>query len=65
MELKEYFQSYESYFWEWTTDEDVPDDTGYNENNLISFQNMGAVVYRPYLIEILKELQLNGLPILY
>ncbi|WP_265429628.1 hypothetical protein [Chryseobacterium sp. YIM B08800] len=64
MELKEYFQSYESYFWEWTTDEDVPDDTGYNENNLISFQNIGAVVYRPYLIEILKELQLNGLPIL-
>lgn len=64
MELTEYFQSYEDYFWEWTTDEDVPDDTGYNENNLISFQNIGAVVYRPYLIEILKELQLNGLPIL-
>lgn len=64
MELTEYFQSYEDYFWEWATDEDVPDDTGYNENNLISFQNIGAVVYRPYLIEILKELQLNGLPIL-
>lgn len=64
MDLNEYFRAYENYFWEWTTDEDVPDDTGYNENNLISFQNIGAVVYRPYLIEILKELQLNGLPIL-
>ncbi|MGE6397546.1 hypothetical protein [Chryseobacterium scophthalmum] len=64
MELTEYFQSYEDYFWEWATDEDVSDDSGYNENNLISFQNIGAVVYRPYLIEILKELQLNGLPIL-
>lgn len=62
MELKEYFQSYESYFWEWTTDEDVPDDTGYNENNLISFQNIGAVVYRPYIIEVLKEIQPQGFP---
>ncbi|KQT25791.1 hypothetical protein ASG22_03535 [Chryseobacterium sp. Leaf405] len=64
MDVKDYFQSYEDYFWEWKTDEDVPDSSGYNENNLISFPNIGAVVYRPYLIEILKELQLIGLPIL-
>lgn len=64
MDVKDYFQSYENYFWEWTTDEDVSDDTGYNENNLISIPEIGAVVYRPYLIEILKELQLTGLPIL-
>lgn len=64
MDLKDYFQSYENYFWEWTTDEDVPDDTGYNENNLISIPEIGAIVYRPYLIEILKELQLTGLPVL-
>ncbi|WP_415325685.1 hypothetical protein [Chryseobacterium sp. MMS23-Vi53] len=64
MDVKDYFQSYENYFWEWTTDEDVPDDTGYNENNLISIPEIGAVVYRPYLIEILKEFQLTGLPLL-
>jgi len=64
MELIQYFQSYKDYFWEWTTDEDVPDDTGYYENNLISIPEIGAIVYRPYLIEILKELQLTGLPLL-
>lgn len=64
MDVKDYFQSYENYFWEWTTDEDVPDVSGYNENNLISIPNIGAVVYRPYLIEILKEFQLIGLPAL-
>ncbi|MDF2932163.1 MAG: hypothetical protein K0R36_1494 [Chryseobacterium sp.] len=62
MELTQYFQSYKDYFWEWTTDEDVPDDTGYHENNLISIPNVGAIVYRPYVIEVLKELQPQGLP---
>lgn len=62
MELKEYFQSYKNYFWEWVTDEDVPDDSGYNENNLISIPNVGAITYRPYLIGILKELQPQGFP---
>ncbi len=62
MELREYFQSYENYFWEWTTDEDVPDDTGYNENNLISIPNVGAIAYRPYVIEILRELKDQGFP---
>jgi len=62
MDVKDYFQSYEDYFWEWGTDEDVPDETGYNENNLISIPNVGAVVYRIFLIEILKEFQLIGLP---
>lgn len=62
MELKDYFQSYQDYLWEWTTDEDVPDDTGYHENNLISIPGIGAVVYRSYLIEVLKHLQPQGLP---
>ncbi|MCY0967529.1 hypothetical protein [Chryseobacterium wangxinyae] len=62
MELVSYFQSYKDYFWEWTTDEDVPDDTGYNENNLISIPNVGAIAYRPYIIEVLKQLKQQGLP---
>lgn len=62
MELTQYFQSYKDYFWEWTTDEDVPDDTGYHENNLISIPNVGAIAYRPYVIEVLKQLQPQGLP---
>lgn len=62
MDIIAYFQSYINYFWEWTTDEDVPDETGYNENNLISIPNIGAIAYRPYVIEILKQLQPQGLP---
>ncbi|WP_294326723.1 hypothetical protein [uncultured Chryseobacterium sp.] len=62
MELKAYFQSYENYFWEWKTDEDVPGDSGYNENNLLSVPGVGAIAYRPYVIEILKELQPQGWP---
>lgn len=62
MDIIAYFQSYINYFWEWTTDEDVPDDTRYNENNLISIPNVGAIAYRPYIMEILKELKEQGLP---
>ncbi len=62
MDIIAYFQSYINYFWEWTTDEDVPDDTRYNENNLISIPNVGAIAYRPYVIEILKELKEEGFP---
>ncbi|RXM50026.1 MULTISPECIES: hypothetical protein [unclassified Chryseobacterium] len=62
MELKAYFQSYENYFWEWKTDEDVPGDSGYHENNLLSIPGVGAIAYRPYVIEILKELQPQGWP---
>ncbi|WP_276877508.1 hypothetical protein [Chryseobacterium joostei] len=62
MELKAYFQSYENYFWEWKTDEDIPGDSGYNDNNLISVPGVGAIAYRPYIIEILKELQPQGWP---
>lgn len=62
MELNEYFQSYEGYFWEWNTDEDVRDETGYHENNLVSIPNVGAIAYRPYIIEVLKELHLQGIP---
>lgn len=62
MELIPYFQSYENYFWEWTTDEDVPDPSGYDENNLISIPNVGAIAYRHYVMEVLKELKDQGLP---
>ncbi|SHM00035.1 hypothetical protein SAMN05444407_108115 [Chryseobacterium contaminans] len=62
MELKVYLQSYENYFWEWKTDEDVPGDSGYHENNLLSISGIGAIAYRPYVIEILKELQPQGWP---
>nr|WP_315032979.1 hypothetical protein [uncultured Chryseobacterium sp.] len=62
MELKAYFQSYENYFWEWKTDEDVPGDSGYHDNNLLSVPGVGAIAYRPYVIEILKELQPQGWP---
>lgn len=62
MDIKNYFQSYEHYFWEWTTDEDVPDASGYNENNLISIPNVGAIAYRTYVMEILKELKDLGFP---
>ncbi|WP_292011224.1 hypothetical protein [Chryseobacterium sp.] len=62
MELREYFQSYEDYFWEWTTDEDIHDETGYHENNLVSIPNVGPIVYRAYMMEILKELKNQGLP---
>lgn len=64
MDVKQYFQSYENYFWEWSTDEDIHDDTGYNENNLISIPNIGTIAYRAYIIEVLKEFQLIGLPAL-
>lgn len=62
MELIEYFQSYENYFWEWVTDNDIRDNSGYHENNLISIPNVGTIAYRPYIIEILKELQSQGIP---
>ncbi|MEJ5102343.1 hypothetical protein [Chryseobacterium sp. MYb328] len=62
MELKAYFQSYENYFWEWKTDEDIPGDSGYNDNNLLSIPGVGAIAYRPYIMEILKELCDQGWP---
>ncbi|WP_312301964.1 hypothetical protein [Chryseobacterium sp.] len=62
MELRTYFQSYENYFWEWKTDEDVPGDAGYNDHNLLSVPGVGAIAYRPYVMEILKELQPQGWP---
>lgn len=62
MDLKEYFQSYENYFWEWSTDKDIVDDTYYNENNLISIPNVGAIAYRAYTVGILKELKDEGFP---
>ncbi|MFY7844386.1 hypothetical protein [Chryseobacterium gambrini] len=62
MDIIAYFKSHDDYFWEWTTDEDIPDDTGYNENNLIVLSDLSAIAYRPYIIEILKELQAQGFP---
>ncbi|MCI3939016.1 hypothetical protein MQX03_17610 [Chryseobacterium aahli] len=63
MDVKDYFQSYEDYFWEWITDKDARDPSGYLENNLISVPHGGgAIAYRPYIIEVLKELQPQGFP---
>lgn len=62
MELKEYVQSYENYFWEWQTDADIADDLQYSENNLISMPNVGPIIYRTYLTEILNELKSEGFP---
>jgi hypothetical protein len=62
MDVTEYFQSYENYFWEWETDEDIAGDSGYHDNNLISIPGVGAIAYRPYIMEILKELQPQGWP---
>ncbi|WP_080778099.1 hypothetical protein [Chryseobacterium phocaeense] len=62
MDLNEYFQSYENYFWEWETDEDIAGDAGYYNHNLISIPGVGAIAYRPYVMEILKELQPLGWP---
>ncbi|MCW3160005.1 hypothetical protein [Chryseobacterium oryctis] len=63
MELKEYFQSYRDYFWEWNTDEDVSEDTGYSVNNTIYFSTLKTTVaYRSYIIDVLKELKIQGWP---
>lgn len=62
MDVKGYFKAHEGYFWEWATDEDIPDETGYNENNLIVLNDLSAIAYRPYILEILKELQPQGFP---
>ncbi|WP_144283588.1 hypothetical protein [Chryseobacterium echinoideorum] len=62
MDVREYFQSYKNFIWEWTTDEDIQDDSGYNENNLISIRGIGVIAYRSYIIEVLNTLE-NGLPL--
>lgn len=62
MDLVSYFQSYEGYFWEWGTDEDIPDSSGYNKNNFLYIPNAVTISYRVYLIEILKELADQGFP---
>lgn len=62
MDLVSYFQSYEGYFWDWGTDEDIPDSSGYNKNNFLYIPNAGIISYRAYLIEILKELTDQGFP---
>ena len=63
MELREYFQSYRDYFWEWNTDHDIPDNSLYHVNNVIYFPKVSSTVtYRVYVVEILKELQLQGWP---
>lgn len=62
MELHAYFQSYENYFWQWESDEDVPDARGNSDNNLLSIPGSGVIAYRPLIEEILKVLQPGGLP---
>lgn len=64
MDVREYFQSYRDYFWEWQTDNDIQDDLHpLASHNIIYFPAVASVVgYRVYIIEILKELQLQGWP---
>ncbi|MBL7706522.1 MAG: hypothetical protein JNM21_13335 [Taibaiella sp.] len=62
MELNAYFQSYEDYFWQWESDEDVPDAKGNTDNNLLSVPGYGAIAYRVLVEELLNLLQPNGLP---
>ncbi|MDQ0595518.1 hypothetical protein QFZ37_003887 [Chryseobacterium ginsenosidimutans] len=62
MDLVSYFQSYEDYFWDWGTDEDIPESNGYNKNNFLYIPNVGTISYRTYLMEILKELTDVGFP---
>ena len=63
MDLVSYFQSYEDYFWEWGTDEDVSNDSDYQVNNMIYFPTVSSVIgYRVYILTILRELQLQGWP---
>jgi len=62
MELNAYFQSYEDYFWQWESDEDVPDARGNTDNNLLSVPGYGAIAYRVLVEELLNLLRPNGLP---
>ncbi len=62
MELNDYFQSYEPYFWQWESDKDVPDARGNTDNNLLSVPGAGAIAYRVLVEEILNLLRPNGLP---
>ena len=62
MELNAYFQSYEDYFWQWESDEEVPDARGNTDNNLLGVPGYGAIAYRSLVEELLKMLQPNGLP---
>ncbi|MGM5630088.1 hypothetical protein O2K51_04235 [Apibacter raozihei] len=62
MKLNQYFQSYQEYFWQWETDTDFADKSEFTENNLITIPNVGTISYFPYIIEVLKALQPQGLP---
>lgn len=62
MELHAYFQSYEGYFWQWESDEDVPDAKGHTDNNLLTVPGYGVIGYRALVAELLNILQPDGLP---
>ena len=62
MELYTYFQSYEGYFWQWESDEDVPDSKGHTDNNLLTVPGYGVIGYRALVTELLNVLQPDGLP---
>lgn len=62
MELNAYFQSYQDYFWQWESDEDVRDARGNTDNNLLSIPDCGGIGYRMLVEEMLKALQPGGLP---
>jgi len=51
MELNEYFQSYNDYFWQWE-----------EEGKVIAIPEDNTIAYREYIIEILERLSIQGLP---
>jgi hypothetical protein len=51
MEFHKYFQSYEDYFWHWEEEAEV-----------IGIPGGHTIAYREYIIEILNDLQHQGLP---
>ncbi len=57
MDAQSYFQSHQEYFWEWSTDSDS--DEAYN---LLQVPHVGTIGYRPYVLELLRQLADEGLP---
>ena len=51
MEFKNYFQSYNNYFWEW-------DDWG----EVLAIPNESTIAYRGFIVEVLEKLADEGLP---
>lgn len=61
MNAREYFQSYERYFWEWEDDLGVQETYPYQ--NTISIPNVSVIAYRGYALELLEQLAIDGIPL--